>query len=81
MNSTVQTVEKFFEEYAARTNRALGEQPEVDVEATAAAFADCFVEASPVGVNCGGNNGKFREQIPKGFEFYRSIGTRSMSTM
>lgn len=71
-------LEQFFTEYEARMNRALEDPPEVDVEATAAAFAHCFVEASPVGVLCGKNDELFREAIPKGLAFYRSIGTRRM---
>ncbi len=72
-------VETFFAEYQDRLARALQEPPEVDAQATAAAFADCFVEASPKGVVCGQNDEAFRTVIPKGFEFYRSIGTRSMT--
>lgn len=71
-------LDAFFAQYEARMNRAVGDTPEVDVEASAGAFADCFVEASPVGVSCGKNDEDFRAQIPKGFEFYRSIGTQSM---
>jgi hypothetical protein len=57
----------------------VGTPPSVNVEATAAAFADCVLAANPVGVNCGRNDEEFRKQIPKGFEFYRSIGTKSMT--
>lgn len=69
---------RFFGNYEARTNRALADPPEVDVEATAGAFAECFIEANPNGVVCGKNDEHFRESIPKGLEFYRSIGTKSM---
>ena len=79
MGITYQTLGSFFTEYEARTNRALGTTPSVDVEATAAAFADCFVGASPVGVMCGKNDEEFRKQIHTGLEFYRSIGTKSMT--
>lgn len=71
-------IESFFAEYERRTNQALTDDPVVDVEATAGVFTDCFIESSPKGVMCGTNDAKFREQIPKGFEFYRSIGTKSM---
>jgi hypothetical protein len=59
-------------------NKALAEKPEVDVEATAEAFAECFIGANPLGVACGKNDEQFRAQIPKGLEFYRSIGTNAM---
>lgn len=68
----------FFAAYEARTNKALQDPPEVDAEATADAFAECFVEASPKGVSCGKNDEQFREVIPKGFDFYRSLGTKAM---
>lgn len=69
---------KFFAEYAARVNRALAEPPELNIEETAAAFADCFIEASPNGIVCGQNDEKLRAAIPQGMNFYRSIGTKSM---
>lgn len=71
-------VEDFFAAYAAGFNRALADTPEIDVEATAGAFADCFIAADPNGVACGKNDEQFRAQIPAGFAFYRSIGTKSM---
>jgi hypothetical protein len=71
-------IERFFEVYAALFARALADPADVDVEATAAAFADCFVEAGPHGVTCGRNDENFRAQIPLGYTFYRGIGIRSM---
>jgi hypothetical protein len=71
-------LKQFFAEYEARFNKAISEPPEIDVQGTAAAFSDCFIEASPTGVVCGKNDEQFRAQIPKGLEFYRSIGTKSM---
>jgi hypothetical protein len=73
-----QKIERFFAEYEARTNRALAEPPVVDVEETASAFAGCFVAATPNGVTCGKNDQGLRTVIPQGYEFYRSIGTKSM---
>ncbi len=72
-------IERFFEAYAAGFARALANPPEVDIEATAGAFADCFVEAGPRGVSCGRNDETFRAQIPQGYAFYRGIGIRSMA--
>jgi len=68
----------FFAAYEARTNAALADPPEVDVEATAAAFAPYFVESSPRGVMGGENGPAFREQIPQGFAFYRQVHTTAM---
>jgi|GEM_PF-217350 len=80
MSNDLQTLlTAFFAEYAARFNRGLGEAPAEDVEATAAAFADCFIGAGPDGVICAKNDEAFRAQLPKGFAFYRGIGTQSMA--
>ncbi len=76
MGSNNTNLEKFFMEYEARFNRAMAGT--IDAEGTANAFASCFIEASPFGVNCGKNDDQFRIMIPKGYEFYRSIGTKSM---
>lgn len=77
MDTVKQTLENFFDAYEARFNAALNGLP-VDIEGTTAAFADTFIEASPQGIICGANDDKFREAIPKGYDFYRSIGTKSM---
>ncbi|WP_118950495.1 hypothetical protein [Taibaiella helva] len=70
-------IHQFFDDYARRFNEALASDAP-DVEGTAACFAPCFVEAGPKGVQCGRNNAQFREMIPRGYAFYRSIGTLSM---
>lgn len=72
-------IERFFESYAARFARALADPADVDVEATAAAFADCFLGAGPQGVACGQNDAAFRAQIPQGYGFYRRIGITSIA--
>lgn len=77
--STFKSLEKFFSDYGARMNRALSGTPEIDVEATAGAFADCFIAASPRGVSCAKNDAELRAKIPQGYAFYRSIGTKSMN--
>lgn len=77
MNKLQQQLQPFFAAYEQRFNDVLNGKP-TDVEATAGAFADYFVESSPAGVMGGKNDNKFREQIPKGNEFYKSIGTQSM---
>ena len=68
----------FFAAYEARTNQALADPPDVDVEATVSAFAEAFIHADPNGVRCGRNDGELRSAIPQGFAFYRRIGTKSM---
>lgn len=70
-------ISQFFDDYARRFNEALN-GAEVDVDAVAGSFASSFLEASPVGINCGKNDNTFKEVIPKGYAYYRSIGTASM---
>ncbi|WP_374687827.1 hypothetical protein [Promineifilum sp.] len=79
METMEQKLQAFFAKYEARTNRALAEPPVVDVEATAAAFADYVVQANPNGVSGGANDETFRAVIPQGFAFYRAIGTEAMN--
>ena len=69
-------IEQFFTDYVACFNRALG--PDPDLEGIRAAFAPCFVSASPVQVTCGENNASFTNALRQGYEFYRSIGTRGI---
>ncbi len=71
------SIERFFDAYAARFNAALAGD-ETHIDAIVGAFAPCFVEASPLGVQCSKNDASFREALPKGYAFYRSIGTQSM---
>lgn len=77
MDNTDKRLEDFFREYEASFNKALAGA--IDVEETANSFADCFIGANPFGVLCGKNDDQFRIVIPKGYEFYKSIGTKSMS--
>jgi hypothetical protein len=78
--STISKINGFFEAYENRFNDSLT-TGKVDVKATARSFAKCFIEASPLGVNCGKNNFIFRWMIPRGYAFYRKIGTKSMKIL
>jgi hypothetical protein len=69
---------QFFSLYEQRINEALMNPPKIDIDATVGAFAEVFIESSPAGVITGKNDEEFRQMIPKGHEFYRSIGTTSM---
>ncbi|QEC44280.1 hypothetical protein [Pseudobacter ginsenosidimutans] len=75
--STIESrIKAFFTAYEKRYADALAGS--IDVEATAAAFAEEFIEANPFGVHAGRNDEELRKVIPKGMEFYREIGTKSM---
>ena len=76
MDPIKQKIDVFFQRYEGRFTAGI--KGEVDIDGTTAAFANCFVEASPAGITCGQNDAGFREAIPKGYDFYRSIGTQSM---
>lgn len=70
-------IHQFFDDYARRFNQALsGADP--DVSRTVDSFATCFVEASPAGIICSKNDERFKDAIPRGYDFYKSIGTQSM---
>ena len=72
-----EVISQFFDDYAKRFNEALsGAEP--DIANTVAGFAPCFVEASPVGIICSKNDERFKDAIPRGYDFYKSIGTKSM---
>ncbi len=77
MDNMNKELEEFFREYEARFNRALAGT--INVEETTNSFADCFIGANPFGVLCGKNDDQFRNVITQGYEFYKSIGTKSMS--
>lgn len=78
MDKRAQTLDDFFARYEARFNDAITGQ-EANVDETAAAFAEQFIEASPRGVIAGANDARFRDVIPQGWDFYRKIGVQSMN--
>ena len=69
-------IEQFFEEYEKRFAEGLAGN--AVAEETAKAFADFFVEASPDGIIGGKNDQEFRDRVPQGYDFYRSIGITKM---
>jgi hypothetical protein len=77
--ATERELVKFMAAYEARVKRALSDEAVVDVEESAAAFMGCFIAATPHEVVCNENDDHFRAAIPRGFEFYRSIGTKAMT--
>src|SRR5688500_9131346 len=78
MSSLNEQVEAFFTRYEKRFNDALTNPPIIDVKGVIASFASYFVAASPNGVTGGKNGLVFRFIIPRGFAYYRKIGTKSM---
>ncbi|MCC7477107.1 nuclear transport factor 2 family protein [bacterium] len=74
-------IEDFFAAYSSRINAALDDPGQLELKASSAAFAACFVAAGPAGVRCGSNNDELRRALPQGIEYYRSIGTRGMHAL
>lgn len=70
-------IKSFFAAYEQRFNDALSGDAS-GIGDTVNSFAKYFVESSPAGVQGGANDESFKERLPKGYEFYRSIGTKSM---
>ncbi|KQS31379.1 hypothetical protein [Dyadobacter sp. Leaf189] len=76
MDDINDSIQAFFEDYEKRFEEGLAGN--AVAEDTAKAFAEFFVEASPAGVSGGKNDAQFLEAVPKGYEFYRSIGINKM---
>lgn len=73
-------VERFFAAYAKRFNDALkGDAAVVDTAGVRDSFAKYFVESSPLGVHGGKNGLMFRMLIPRGFAYYKKLGTTAMT--
>ena len=70
-------VDRFFQGYAEAFNRSLRDREAV--EAIQGHYTDCFVGASPYGVRCGQNDEAFADALRQAYDFYTSIGTRSMA--
>lgn len=76
MDNIEKKLEDFFRKYEARFNESL--VGTIDIEETANSFTDSFIGANPFGVLCGKNDDQFRAVITQMYEFYKSIGTKSM---
>jgi hypothetical protein len=71
-------IRHFFEVYQGRMNAALQKPPAIDVPGAAAAFANYFVGSNPKKVFGAKNGWLFRLMIPRGYAFYRRLGTQRM---
>ena len=71
-------IRRFFEAYQTRMNDALTDPPVIDVSGLVAAFAKYFVGTDPRTVSGGKNGWLFRRMVPRGYAFYRKIGTQRM---
>ncbi|HMG93450.1 MAG TPA: hypothetical protein VK589_25505 [Chryseolinea sp.] len=78
MSKRKKNIEEFFSAYEALFNKSLSNE-HVTNEEMSQFFEECFVESSPAGVICGKNDDQFLEKIQSGFDFYKSIGSKSMT--
>jgi hypothetical protein len=69
--------DSFFRGYIDAFNRSLGDT--VDAAGIRAHFADCFVGASPAGIECGANDDAFAARLEQGYAFYKKIGTKRIA--
>ena len=72
-----ESIAQFFDDYAKRFNDSL-HGLSVDIEKTAASFADYFIESNPNNVICTKNDEAFKASIPHGYDYYKSTGLQSM---
>ncbi len=70
-------IKVFFQAYEQRFNDAIQGRTE-DMQAFAGAFADCFIQSAPAGVQCGKNDDSFIKAMTEGYDQYRKMGTKSM---
>lgn len=78
MSKRKKNIEEFFSAYEALFNRALSDE-KVVADEVGQFFEDCFVESRPEGIVCAKNDDKFIEKIKSAFDFYRGIGSKSMT--
>ena len=77
MENRIRAIEDFFDRYGEIFNRSLAGGDE-EMEQTAQLFADSFIGANPLGVNCGKNDKAFLDVMKQGYAFYKNIGITSM---
>ncbi len=78
MSKKKKNIEEFFSTYEAHFNNGLANKP-VTSEEMSQFFEECFIESSPAGVICGKNDDQFLDKVQSGFDFYKSIGSKSMT--
>jgi hypothetical protein len=81
MEKRKKKIEDFFVAYEEQFNSALAGSSDDVGEVSSGSFAECFIASSPSGVVCGTNGPEFIDNIKKGIEFYRSIGSLSMNIL
>ena len=80
MSKRKKNIEEFFSGYESHFNNSLsGRNVDETEKAIVGSFADCFIESSPLGVNCSRNGKEFLTKIQQGFDFYKGIGSNGMS--
>jgi hypothetical protein len=78
MSKRKKNIEEFFNAYESHFNNAIS-SGQINPDDIRESFADCFIESSPLGVNCGKNDSGFLDKITQGLDFYKGIGTQAMN--
>jgi hypothetical protein len=79
MSKRKKYIEEFFSEYEANFNNGIKDARSNVKDHIQRSFSDCFIESSPLGVNCGKNDDEFLNKVKQGFDFYRGIGSKAMN--
>ena len=79
MSKKKKGIEDFFTEYALHFNSAMSDEQSDVGPWVQRSFADCFIESSPLGVQCGKNDDGLLKKIKEGFDFYKGIGSQAMN--
>ena len=74
MNGIEAKARALFQDYSRRSNAALRDPADADIDALADAFAGHFVGANPKGVMGGAKDESFPATLRRGFEAYRAMG-------
>ena len=74
MNGIEAKAKALFQDYSRRSNAALRDPADADIDALADAFAGHFVGANPKGVMGGAKDESFPATLRRGFEAYRAMG-------
>ena len=79
MSKKKKSIEDFFTDYEKHFNDAMSEKDSDVASQIQKSFADCFIESSPAGLNCGKNDDEFLKKVKQGFDFYKRIGSTGMN--
>lgn len=78
MSKRKKSIDEFFSNYEAALNRGITAGSDKSGEIRGA-FADCFVESTSRGVNCGKNDQDWENKVQLALDLYKDIGSKGMN--